>query len=597
VFAKQNVKFNPGEIRRYFVNVPLGATWIDMTITGHNNDRARVYIVHTVQRIPQQTFKVQETYHQVQVANDKIEKSFNVEGGVTIELCLAQYWSSLGTSEISFEFAFHGLVQNPKVFWLHGGDYTGRLDVKAPLRSEEVTPAVTLETLRKYYRPSENVLRPLNERDVLIDEKQSFELILTYNLKVADYVTETTPRFSLLNDLLYENVYEAQLWMVFDQNKRYYGTGDVFPEKLKLPRGQYTLKVQVRHDAIEMLEKLQEMVLQVDFKLKDKITLNCFSDVNASRTEKVKYDSKKLNRGESFSVFINGVSKEKLPKDAVPGDVLVGNLKLEKKTKGQDWYYIIPPIPKDQRSENSQAKAKSGLSQEELKEVKFQVLKKMKDQDRDLFNEILQQYSPDLADYVPFLSFNLSLLDEEKEKDFDKIIANCNGLLRRIDTDEIAKFFGIKFPEKADANNLAKKKKMEELKAILVDCLKKKVLTLIDLFYAPGSAEEKNLQKQQIEETISELEKWIDINSNPNPGNSSNNAHFVWINVHRKAINENYGSALKILHKYLAETDPLPEKKFFDLRRQFLVKLGWDHWDEYEMKWNLLRFPKSYPKF
>jgi len=67
--------------------------------------------------------------------------------------------------------------------------------------------------------------------------------------------------------------------------------------------------------------------------------------------------------------------------------------------------------------------------------------------------------------------------------------------------------------------------------------------------------------------------------------------------VSKKLLAGQPGAALKVVHKHLSETDPIPDKKFFDLRKTLLATLGWDHWDEYEARWNMLRFPKGYTKF
>ena len=58
----------------------------------------------------------------------------------------------------------------------------------------------------------------------MVDTKQSFELMLSYNFKVSE-ATEISPRVPLFNDLLYENMYEGQFWMLFDSHKKYIASG------------------------------------------------------------------------------------------------------------------------------------------------------------------------------------------------------------------------------------------------------------------------------------------------------------------------------------------------------------------------------------
>ena len=50
-----------------------------------------------------------------------------------------------------------------------------------------------------------------------------------------------------MSDLLYENPYGSQLWLLYDSNKQLVGTGDAYPERYttKVEKGDYTLKLQV----------------------------------------------------------------------------------------------------------------------------------------------------------------------------------------------------------------------------------------------------------------------------------------------------------------------------------------------------------------
>lgn len=58
---------------------------------------------------------------------------------------------------------------------------------------------------------------------------------------------EVKPNARLLSDLLYENPYGGQLWMLYNANKQLVSCGDAYPNSysVKVDKGEYTLKLQV----------------------------------------------------------------------------------------------------------------------------------------------------------------------------------------------------------------------------------------------------------------------------------------------------------------------------------------------------------------
>ena len=113
--------------------------------------------------------------------------SFAVKGGLTLEMCIAHYWSSLGQSELSFELVFHSLLPSPSVVHISPAMRIARVDVEAHLAVEELNPSASLTTLRRAIRPSSFVVRPLlPERDRIWDGRQVFEQVCTYNFTVPE---------------------------------------------------------------------------------------------------------------------------------------------------------------------------------------------------------------------------------------------------------------------------------------------------------------------------------------------------------------------------------------------------------------------------
>jgi hypothetical protein len=169
--------------------------------------------------------------------------------------------------------------------------------------------------------------------------------------------------------------------------------GDVFPHALaKLAKGEYTLRLQVRHDSVEMLERVEAMLLQLDWKLKEPVSVDCYADLGAARTEsgtapfaavafrhvaermgehagnRQVYQARAAARG-ALSVLpqcaparaatqgtparagpgarLAVAERGRAVQDARPGDVLVGAIKLGRGPNEYPLRYVVPPDPAD----------------------------------------------------------------------------------------------------------------------------------------------------------------------------------------------------------------------------------------------------------
>ncbi|EDO30245.1 predicted protein [Nematostella vectensis] len=353
--------FKPGQVQRTFVDVPEGATYAELNISSLSEENSARFMVHAVQLLPLTAFRTNEFCQFITLA-PRCEKSlsFAVKGGVTLELCVARWWASLGDCLIRKLLIFHGMRPSLSAVTVHANQTT-RVDVTCTLRPEEVSPSVTLNTHAQPLRPTESKITPLASRDVLFKRGQIYALNLTYNFNQSR-AGEINPNAVYLSDLLYESEYESQIWMLYDTNKRLLGCGDAFHTRYtaKIEKGDYILKYQVRHDNRDQLEKLKDMVVLIETKLTPTLPL----DVHPSRLSAMtggKFTAFIMQKGWCWPVFINPLPDDKLPKGVKPGHILRGKITFFKNDPGKkvDTHpieYIVPLNPAKQNNKISPQK-------------------------------------------------------------------------------------------------------------------------------------------------------------------------------------------------------------------------------------------------
>ncbi|CAG8537845.1 24786_t:CDS:10, partial [Racocetra persica] len=639
--------FGPGHIERRFIKVPDGATYADVTLKFVTNKATSpgFFWLHMIQLLPLRRFTHQEREYTFYFAkgsygdgsgDEQIEKkSFAVCGGVTMEICVAQFWSSIGNHDISLEFVFHGIqisnnaISGNKSVFINGGNPFTRLDIIAPVRREEgINPSIQLETIRKEIRPTESTLKPLGiDRDVLPDSRRAHALTLTYKFSTTEKNLSVTPRFPAFFDLLYDSYFEDFFAMLYDANKKVIGYLDIYAKTFKLEfKGDYIIRAQVRHQSQELLEKLNNTVCFLDYNLSKKVNLDVFGQIHDVFTaEKSTGVKNYLEKGERQALFIASPNDYSVyPKDSKPGDLLIGRLNLVNNSKIDGGQYLIslliPPAPaKSKDSSNGGGEDGKGLAptsnsggpsesiekkdekindelSEAIRDLQISYLKKFPTESTargDLFSELEDHY----PSHLPILQTKLELLLESpgicgnKEnlspETANKILEISDELLKKIDLVELAQYYGVK--QDTSLNEAAKKKKKEndDKKKAVILALGSKIQALAII--ASTSSSSDNLSTQ-LEETWKQLAQWLD--STP-PVTDFKQLQIYLIRERRE---KRYGNALKALGKWLGETglgnDNIKDyEKALKLKIELLKEIEWKNWEKYEEKWKIIRIP------
>ncbi|KAJ4706019.1 Tripeptidyl-peptidase 2 [Melia azedarach] len=426
------MSFLPGHIERRFIEVPLGATWVEATMRTSGFDTTRRFFVDTVQVCPLQR---PSKWESVVTFSSPAAKSFAfpVVGGHTMELAVAQFWSSgMGSHEatiVDFEILFHGIDVNKEEVLLDGSEAPVRIDAEALLASEKLAPAAVLNKIRIPYRPIESKLRVLpTNRDKLPSGKQILALTLTYKFKLEDGA-EVKPQIPLLNNRIYDTKFESQFYMISDTNKRVYAMGDVYPEYSKLPKGEYSLQLYLRHDNVQYLEKMKQLVLFIERKLeeKDVVRLSFFSQPDGPIMGNGTYKSSTLVPGKKEAFYLSPPAKDKLPKNSPPGSILLGVISYgklsfagqgagknpQKNPVSYQIAYVVPPNKLDEdkgKGSSTCTKTVSERLEEEVRDAKIKVLGSLKqetDEECSDWKKLASSLKSEYPKYTPLLAKTL----------------------------------------------------------------------------------------------------------------------------------------------------------------------------------------------
>jgi len=601
------LQLEPGKISRHFFAVPSGATWADLSIRTGDFDSSRRLVIHALQHVPRRSYRALN-YRQYQTVkpNSEVVHSFAVAGNRTLELCLGQYWSSLGKTHCEFELQFHGIQPGDPNPEFDGSKLSGRVDVTATLERQTISPDAKLDVLRRSLRPVKSIIRPLSpERDLLPDDRLIHELVLTYEFELPE-ATEVTPRFALSEHPEAGASYESNLWDIYDAGKRRIasGSGD---RTSKLPKGKMTIRFHVRHDRIERLEQLKDMPLLLDQKLKTPIELKAYPDPDEVLNGGQPLKARTLRRGERAAIYF--ALPRELPKSSRAGDRLAGRIKFGKsesslagaqqKPGAFPLSVTVPPSPKedDSKEASSSEEDQTPSLQERLWAAKLEHLAELRHKkEKKQFNNLARDLLKEKPDNVDVLRERLRYLDDSDRKPhLPEIVELTDKILATINTKRLSRHFGVRHEAEDESPGKAHEE-MQSQKELLADTLyrKARALAYMDLpakYSPPDSKPARKFPKTfeerdtLFERTYSELSKWVD----------PKDAKYILLYLRRERRNDRPATALKALNEHVKNSPP--KKLLHKKRADIFDELGWIHWRDYERKWMLIRFPSAYPPF
>ncbi|XP_077291266.1 tripeptidyl-peptidase II [Arctopsyche grandis] len=591
-------KFTPGTIQRHFVLVPEHATWAVLKLSSPEK-RGR-FMIHCVQLIPRMSCKSCEFQKVVPVnPTSDVVLPFQVKGGYILEVAIAKYWAGIETMLLNYSIEFHGIRPDTNSVVIHGAEGLHCVRLRM-LRRADCLPQVALKYTTQTIRPTESKVGPLTDRDVIPPSRQIYEMINTYNFCVVK-ATEITPNIPILSDTLYESEFESQLWMLFDSNKQYITSGDAYPSKytLKVEKGDYVLKLSVRHERKELLEKLNDTPLLVSHKLPQCLTLDAYSSNALAFTGK-KLLGANMPPGVIFPVYFGPLPSDKIGKNVTVGQYMSGHVTFAKDELGKkvDLYnikYILPELPK--KTSNGSAtkdkeKNKSDEYAEALKDLKVNWLSKLEGETaQKLYDELLKEYPDHMGTHTAFMQSLDSTTDlrklpspnqtvEVSKATCEKIISIADKVIEGIDQEKMLSYYGMKIDSRTDAAKI--KTQQEKLRGYLLDAYTKRGVALCKMHLSSDTSNEDIMDK--IKQTVIDILKFTELTD-------SKVIHFsLWHSV----VMEQWGRAIKYLNK-IAEDHPTSDVE--DRLIKVYTALDWQHVATFATSALPQKFPNAYRLF
>lgn len=512
----------------------------------------------------------------------------------TIEITIARWWASLGDAGLSFSVNFKGLELSSKTFTLHGGALPLSVDAKSFCpRAEDIAPSVVLRYLEQTMKPSSFKIKKLdNSRDCFGSTKrQIYGLELLYKVNVSRF-TDVTINFAPLSSMLYESDFESQLWMLHDSTtKAFITAGDAFPTSYskKLEKGDYTIRLQVRHEKQDILEKLKELCVTIQSKLHSNITLDLFCDISGSLVNTRKFPSSvTLPYGESVTFFVAPPSDDKVLKHIgrLSGYLTLSRDEAVRKSVCYPFYYVIPS---NNTKKVTKSVTESKLSPKEAEKVLLESEREMNvahlrkiDEPGPFYEELCNKY----GDYLPLHMNYLQVIEGKSDISTTQIIDVCQRALSLIDKNDVLINMGIKNDQRPEANQI--KAETEKKKLWLIELYVKFSNCLLDSLEKRNDSQDSFHgidMRDQLDHNIVNLLSFCD---------ASFDLSTAKIVARHAAYKKLYGKSLKTLLKIIEDrsigqdTDDV-ESRVVDI----CEKVGWTYLANYYDNWRLYNHPKS----
>ncbi|KAI3633416.1 hypothetical protein MIR68_008363 [Amoeboaphelidium protococcarum] len=618
--------YDPGSVDRKFIQIPNGATFADIEISAVKVSESCRFVVHLVQLVPQSRHSntEQHWYFSFDQQTSKKVKSFRVYGGLTMELCTAQFWSVASANEFKVTVKVHSLQIEPQNLVFSSADVVQKLNVNViSAQNEKLKLQADLSAIQRPLRPNKAIIKPLKSRDVLPNGFRVNELMLHYSLNLAE-ATSVSFLKPLADNLLYESEFDSVLLMVLDSNNQMVHFDDVYPKSVKLQKGDYVIKLQLRHADTAVLDQLKDFSLIAQISLSKSEALKFYStrpDIVNGRVEPMKFNNIVVKAGSQRALFVTAPIQN--VKGAQVGDCLAGQFKVNDIVIDGEKFSatVFVGLPQTSGSGDKSKGSEDGNEdkdsadvmnklKDDLLKAQLKYLPQIKSVDQQ--KQLIAQLEKDYPDNVDLKLGQLSLIVDECKK--SKLSSNLASQAVQIQSlgkviialgkeKEVTEYFGTK---KSNVDSKESKKVKKEMDS------RKKNITIARywmLMVALSQSIESNgpfIAGGALKSDWESFYSYLD---------DSNSQHVI-AQVVFNIVTHQYGSALKLVNKLIGDyaSSKLKDsnvdlclnalgvdgdvyvkysenKKLQLVKVNLMEKLDWPTWAQYETQWTAGKYP------
>ncbi|MEW4487034.1 S8 family serine peptidase [Thalassoglobus sp. JC818] len=573
-----------GSIQRIFLNPPEGSRSYKLRVKRLDGIGEGFFYLHCVQTSPVQSFEAAESKLVVSLGvGEEFEKEISLPTDRVLEICTAQYWSSLGQSELELEVTYSGLATTSDSVTLASNGESVPVRVTSQLGHERVDPSAVLNRWDRFLSPQKSSLKILSdERNTTWNNEPTWQLVCDYafQLEKKDQVTFALSR---LDDLLYESPFPSYRLFVYDEHNQLVHADDVFPESVSLPEGDYSIQIELRHTDRDHLKEMEGSLLTITRSI-GSVRPSIYSSraVAAAPWKQSDVSSTELFELMREDYSIAPPPKDKLPQGLQSGDRLRGQLTLR---SGDPNPVPIEYFFSDGAQPASSKSAKQTVPTEEIDFLlaKLGTLSWEKDQEEieRLAERILAIDEDNLDVHVERLHL---ADDDDRKKHLGTVVELADQVIDHIPQNKIRKYFDRRRTQ-STSEEKETKKKWETARKHLIDAIYRKgrALAYMELpdVIEDHPIDDPKQHEKEFDANFQLLSSWVDPTSKD----------YFLLQIRYDRRRGNFGEALKILNKNFGSGQPV--YFHYKKRRDLYELLGWDDLRDIEQHWMWRYFPES----